>query len=573
MISAQGDNQFQALIKQTEQLLQSNPKQAAEVAEQIIALAQTPHQHALGLMHLGWAERSLLQLHQGIDHTNQALDIFWQHPDLENHTLSLILLAGLEVLLGERESAYSHMIKALEQSRSIGHKLYEARACNALGALFDWYSNTGVALEYMLEALGLLDQIGQRESLIGCMTLSNIGAMYYRHQDYQKALSHYQASLQGFERLEAEVAVQMVKLNIAESLIKLGQSAQAQNQLESILEHIRQQQKQEFESFALRTLAAAMLAQGQHQKALEIYQSALEIARQYDWFEERGLAHLGLGKIFLELQQPEQAWTHLLQAKEGLVHSSSENQLEALHCMVAAKEALSDYQAALGLQRQWSDLERTYRETHAERHAKSLMLRFEMAQAQRQTEEVLLRNRDLEFAIAEKERLAAELERLSLQDPLTNLYNRRYLQTHFEQLLTVAQTQGLEVAVIVLDIDHFKQVNDQFSHLIGDQVLRQFAQVLLHNVRPGDIAARFGGEEFVVLLPDTHLEQAQMIAQRLCQAIAQHPWQRIHTRLSITTSIGLALGQPNESSQQVLARADHALYRAKQLGRNQVVVA
>jgi diguanylate cyclase (GGDEF)-like protein len=573
MNANQGEVGLQALIEQTKQLLQTNPSQAAEVAKQILELAQTPHQRALGLMHLGWAERSLLQLHEGTGHAKEALEIFWQHHDLENHTFCLILLAGLEVLLAEHESAYGHMMKALEQSRQIGHKFYEARANNALGALFDWYSNNGLALEHLLEAMGLLDELGERDSMLGCMILSNIGAMYYRQGDHQKSLLHYQSSLLGFERLGAGLAAQTVRLNIAESLIKLGQHATAQEHLEKDIQNIRMHQELELESFALRTLATAQIGQGKHQVALVTLQNALAIAEQHEWLEERGLAHLGLGKVYFEMGQAEKALMHLEAARTGLLHSSIENQLEVLQHMVAVKETMGDDRLALTLYREWSQMERKYRETHAERHTKSLMLRFEMAQAQRQTQEVLSRNRDLEVAIAEKERLTAELERLSFQDSLTNLYNRRYLEQHFSELLAVSEAQGRKVALIVLDIDHFKRVNDQFSHLIGDRVLHQFAQILLQNLRPSDVCVRFGGEEFLVILSDAQFDSGKSIAERLRQNIQAHPWQRMHTHLEITTSIGLALSQSNETVEQLMARADQALYRAKQLGRNQVFIA
>jgi diguanylate cyclase (GGDEF)-like protein len=573
MNANQGEDRLQALTEQTKQLLQSNPNQAAEVARQILELAQTPLQRALGLMHLGWAERSLLQLHEGAGHAKQALEIFWQHHDLENHTFCLILLAGLEVLLEEHEAAYGHMMHALEQSRQIGHKYYEARANNALGALFDWYSNTGLALEHLIEAMGLLDELGERESMLGCMILSNIGAMYYRQGDYQKSLHHYQSSLYGFERLGAGLAVQTVRLNIAESLIKLGQHVTAQEQLEQDIQNIRMHQELELESFALRTLATAQIAQGMHQIALVTLQNALEIAEKHEWLQERGLAHLGLGKVYFDVGQAEKALMHLEAARTGLLHSSVENQLEVLQHMVAVKETMGDDRLALALYREWSQMERKYRETHVERHTKSLMLRFEMAQAQRQTQEVLSRNRDLEFVIAEKERLTAELERLSFQDSLTKLYNRRYLEQHFSEMLKVAEAQGRNVALIVLDIDHFKRVNDQFSHLVGDQVLHQFAQILLQNLRPGDVCVRFGGEEFLVILPDAQLEASNNVSERLRHNIQAYPWQRMHTHLQITTSIGLALSQSNESAEQLMARADQALYRAKQLGRNQVFIA
>jgi diguanylate cyclase (GGDEF)-like protein len=325
------------------------------------------------------------------------------------------------------------------------------------------------------------------------------------------------------------------------------------------------------ESFAIRTIGTAQLVQQKLQTALETYQKAVDFAECHEMIEERGLAWLGLGLTWLALKEVPKALLALVKAQNLLLESSAENQLETLKAMVEAHELLGDYKQALATQRQFSELEHQYRETNSQRYIQSLMLRFDMAEQQRLTLAALQRNQDLELAIQEKERLTAELERLSFQDPLTGVYNRRYLDQHFPELLEVSTLQNRTVCVAMLDLDHFKNINDQFSHLIGDQVLRQTAQLIQGNVRKSDVVARFGGEEFVMILLNTNQEAAFLLCERVRQSIEDFVWQRLDAQLKVTISIGLAASKPLETVEQFLTRADQMLYHAKKNGRNQVI--
>lgn len=557
---------FQGLLEQFDQVIQSHPSQAEELAQEALSLATTEYQRGLALMRLGWAERMLSQLEVARVHSDEALMLLERYQDVENHTFALIMAGAIDVYQGNREQAHQRLMLALRQSQQIGNKLYEARACNSLGALFDWYGNQSLSIEYLLKALVLARELGQ--AMFENMVLSNLGVMHYRQQAYQKALECYQQSLIGLTSLGVESAAQTTQMNIAECQIKLGAAAQAEVLLEQFLQEGTDETK--LQCFAMYTLGTALLAQKKHEQALQKFREVLKLAQKHDFLEETGLAFLGIGQSYLALQEFGQAKQALLQAKAGLMVSSVENQLEMLKALVTAFEYLGDYKSALRSQQEHSQLEQQYRETNSQRHVQSLMLHFEMAQQIRQTEAALGRNRDLELAIQEKERLAAELERLSLQDPLTGLYNRRYLDQHFAQLLEVSATQGRTVGVALLDIDHFKNVNDQFSHLLGDQVLRQTALLLLEHLRQTDISARFGGEEFLIIFPDTTTEHAALLCERLRSKIEAFAWQRLHQHLSVTVSLGLAFAQAHEPCEALLARADQMLYLAKQNGRNQV---
>ncbi|ODT80269.1 MAG: PleD family two-component system response regulator [Pelagibacterium sp. SCN 64-44] len=162
---------------------------------------------------------------------------------------------------------------------------------------------------------------------------------------------------------------------------------------------------------------------------------------------------------------------------------------------------------------------------------------------------------------------------LAVTDELTGLYNRRYFDRHLNIMLGKAREQERDVALMILDIDHFKAVNDNHGHDVGDAVLREFSARLKRNIRGVDLACRFGGEEFVVLMPDTDNGQAEAVAERVRQAIAEKPFDVGTARpLSVTVSVGVALNETlADTPEGMIKRADVALYRAKREGRNRVI--
>jgi diguanylate cyclase len=161
----------------------------------------------------------------------------------------------------------------------------------------------------------------------------------------------------------------------------------------------------------------------------------------------------------------------------------------------------------------------------------------------------------------------------SLTDPLTGLANRKFLQGTLEQALNDA-LNGQRFSLLVIDIDHFKTFNDRYGHLTGDQVLRLVAMALKQNVKGQDLAARFGGEEFAIMLPDTALGGATAVAERVRRAVMTKDLVKRSTGEHlgrVTVSIGVATWRRGDSAQTILDRADRCMYMAKRGGRNVVV--
>jgi diguanylate cyclase (GGDEF)-like protein len=246
----------------------------------------------------------------------------------------------------------------------------------------------------------------------------------------------------------------------------------------------------------------------------------------------------------------------LLRGFEAVSRLDSDTQLDTLYRLQSeAFEVAGDYRSALESHRRYHALSQRRLLQNAERQATALALTLQTDSALRQAREARLR--------------AERFERQSLEDPLTGLGNRRCLDEHLKLLLKPLSGEVQPFALALIDFDHFKQVNDTFSHATGDAVLRHVAQLLRRQCRPGDLAARLGGDEFAIVLAKVDDEMAAQICERLRQAVTGelHP---LTGRSEISVSIGVTEADEFDTPQTLLARADEALYSAKRAGRNRV---
>lgn len=183
-----------------------------------------------------------------------------------------------------------------------------------------------------------------------------------------------------------------------------------------------------------------------------------------------------------------------------------------------------------------------------------------------------LLNRVVRFSIARNKQIL-HYKSAARTDALTGLANRRAFDDHLEQLHEEFERFGTRFSLLMLDIDHFKRINDKHGHRTGDFVLTQVAQVILSVLRQMDFAARLGGEEFAILLPHASLSSAERIAERLLAEVSDHLMQFEGATLSVQASIGLAEAAPGVTAERMHEQADQALYAAKRNGRNQACYA
>ena len=191
--------------------------------------------------------------------------------------------------------------------------------------------------------------------------------------------------------------------------------------------------------------------------------------------------------------------------------------------------------------------------------------------AERTAELVRINNR-LREEIEERKRIEKELQRLAMTDPLTGAYNRRHFFELAQQEFDRSRRYNRKISMVIFDVDYLKQINDSYGHVVGDRVLQVTAQRFMDNLRQMDIFARYGGDEFVVLLPETNLEQAKLAAWRLHKVVSSEPVETLEGPVHLRISMGVACSQDADGMETLLLNADQALYTAKESGRNQVVV-
>ena len=187
-----------------------------------------------------------------------------------------------------------------------------------------------------------------------------------------------------------------------------------------------------------------------------------------------------------------------------------------------------------------------------------------------QTEKI---NRELEEEIDRRHKLEIKLKELAATDPLTGLYNRREYEMLFGHEMERARRTNSPLSVCIVDLDHFKKVNDTYGHAAGDEVLRRMADLFRSKLRSMDIVGRLGGEEFIILLPETTIDQASMVGNRLLGALSTTDIQTSAATLRVSATIGITQLYPNDRDVNVIIqRADAALYKGKEAGRNRVEI-
>jgi diguanylate cyclase (GGDEF)-like protein len=171
-------------------------------------------------------------------------------------------------------------------------------------------------------------------------------------------------------------------------------------------------------------------------------------------------------------------------------------------------------------------------------------------------------------------RMRTQLASIVLHDPLSGCYNRRGLEQQYRRELARAARARTDVALVSIDLDHFKQINDTFGHLVGDHVIAETGELLRANARTGDVIARTGGEEFIILAPNTSIAGAQHLALRIVEAFRRRTFGEPDAKVAVTVSIGVVADtvQDDGIAEDLRARADEALYAAKRSGRNRVVL-
>jgi diguanylate cyclase (GGDEF)-like protein len=362
--------------------------------------------------------------------------------------------------------------------------------------------------------------------------------------------------------------------NLALTQIMLNDNNEALANAQAGLKISREIGQPSLEAAILDTLSQVYIARGEFQQAEEILQECLEITRLKGFEHSEMEAMLNLGLVYLRQNRFEQAREHYcLTLKLADKRQLNVYRYKSHEMLAKIYEEQGNLRYSMQHYKEFhARMEQALAESTSYR-LDNLKILHKVEKSRKEAEILRLQNTALEQEINNHVRDQVELEKLATTDPLTGLVNRGHFFTLGEYEFERARRIQNLLSVILLDIDHFKQVNDNYSHSTGDQVLIATAKLITKNARKGDICSRYGGEEFILLLPNTSQAAGQDVAERFRQELLSNPIQIGQDVINITASLGVAQALAEDVDlAAVVSRADQALYRAKIWGKNRVSI-
>lgn len=484
---------------------------------------------------------------------------------------SLVTLAFLDSEDGDLESAISLCLKALDLLKDNPASDYLITAWYTLGWSYYYSGDFPAALEYGLKALNRSKEVGIKEYEAWALDLT---ASTFK--DPAQAIEMYQKALQIFGELNDKEGQTRVLNNLACTLIELKDHSNALEYSHKSLQLAKSANLIRDEINITGTIGEILLAMGEYDRAKSYLQQAKLLAEGYG----RDISYLyilvDLGEVFLAQNDFEKAEQHLFLALGTATKWNLKNEKMRCHQFLSElyeKQGMPD--KALENYKLFHSLKESIAGERSARQIAILKMNHQVETTQRDMEIQLLQNAKLQLEINEQRRIQAILENLATRDSLTNLYNRRHFLTLAEYEWKRALRYGSPFSVLMLDLDDFKQINDHFGHATGDQALIMVAGLIQGALRKVEIAGRYGGDEFAVILPETPAEKGLIVGNRIHDKVIGQSIKTNQGLITLAVSIGVA-GLTNETSNQVksleelLHRADMALYQAKGSGKNRV---
>jgi diguanylate cyclase (GGDEF)-like protein len=513
------------LNEMAEQLNERDPARGAEVAREAVDLARATGDVAGEAQGLYCHARNLYNQanYPGVFEIQAAAAaLFHTLDDIHGEARCANLLGITYRQLSEYGRALEMYEAALKGFREVGDLSWHARVLSNIGNVEIQLGNHTAALELFDQALELRRQVNDNEGAGFDLNNAAFGRI-------QRALQLRSGGDADSCQLEAEAAVRL---------------------LDRALAIARQFGYRRLEAFCLQTMGEAYQAMAKPEVALGMAADFLRLAHDSNdkWIEAYGLACVGelrhqMGEHQVGLGQLQGA----LVAFEAM--GARDQAARVLRIVSEVHEALGQFAEALAAIRRAGEIEQRLRSEETENRARALAARRRLEQARLETE---------------------RYRRLAMEDSLTGLANRRQLDERLENLMREARRSGAMVTVALADVDHFKGINDRFSHAVGDEVLRCVGEILRNHCRLGDVAGRYGGEEFMLVFRALDMRPSLEICERVRVAVEGWDWKLIHPQLRVTLSMGLASSSSCDTLQGLLDAADHWLYEAKHHGRNQI---
>lgn len=473
-------------------------------------------------------------------------------------------------LLGDAVAALRWGGEGLQLAQRHGLPLLASRAYNDLAAVYGSRGLLDVSVKYLNAGIAVLEEAGEP---VSPALLNNLGNVYLDTFRLDEALGCFVRAREGFLEREDRFGAAIARSNEGRALGKAGSHAEAALALEEALSWFAEIENERYRSTTMAKLAEVFAGARDVARAEELYVEALQgsVARK-DSFEAEIRA--SYGEFLLAENRHAAALVELRRAAE--LFNEVGNSVSAATVFQPIASAL----AALGrFEEAYRQLEAAVEEQRGSEADRStqvlgmLLAQLEMGLGDAHELNVVARQAVVDANNRLREQ-TAQLELLSTTDDLTGLRNRRYLRQRLEERTLQAQRDGEDLALVLIDVDRFKAVNDRFSHAVGDVVLVRVGELLGRAFRTSDVLSRWGGEEYMILVSGSGKEEAAAAADRARALVATHDWDEVAPGLRVTLSAGVAAlsevqGAAGLDAVSELVRVvDGRLYAAKGAGRN-----
>ena len=540
-----------ALLATAEQhRVDGDHRQGMAAAARALALAEGAGNRpceAAALCALALHEMRVGDTEAAVAHGQRALPLLRKRRDAADRGQLLCTMVMACVDMGLGTDALAFATQAIDAAKAAGDPALMSWALNRTGVVHEALGDAARGTPLLEEALQIAREIDGREEMFS-------------------ALNNLCSNLIGAAREQADEA----KAATLEKSIALGAQA---------LALARESGNPHREAIVESNLATANVELGRYDDALR------HIAREQEISDGKGYRAISVGAL---------ANRAALERHRGNLEASIAFHRQAL----SEASETGDHALLLGIHRSLYEchkLRREYEQALEHHEALHRLEHEQLTQLADRQARLLLNRVELEHAqsAAERAKLDAEVQRLrasalesenailavqadelgksALEDQLTGLANRRRIDRELPALLAWARERDEHLSLALVDLDHFKLVNDRHGHAVGDDVLRAVARTFAQHTRSGDLVARLGGEEFLIVLVGTPIEPAQEICERLRLTVAEHDFSNLAERLHVTISIGLCESSVSTDVRDLLGRADALLYAAKRGGRNRVV--
>ncbi|AFZ69579.1 EAL domain-containing protein [Deinococcus peraridilitoris] len=510
----------------------------------------------------------------GLD-DQRAMLLFEQAASIARDTRDRALLAKalngmarIEHAHGDSHAALFHLREALELRRETHDLNGEAAILCNLGALYTDLGQYNFALDYLLKALGIIDEQSDRKR--ASMLAANLARVYDALEQTGSAEEHYQTALRLARESQQRIGEVILCANYGDFRRRQGHYDHAEQLLRHALECAGGEGV--FPAIALHPLGLLHRDRHDRASALDAFAQAMRFAREHNDTDTLLEIILSQAETHLQCDTPELA-RQVLEEGVQLAEESGRNRTlgRILHLLTDALERLDQPSLALAVSRRANQVDSDVLTAEAYRQTRQLTTQYELERAKAELEAQHQKYDAQRLAKEELEREATarlrELERQALYDPLTGLPNRLLLADRFRVALELAVQQGTQLALGVIDLNKFKQINDTFGHHIGDQLLVEVARRLEVVMNGQDTVARMGGDEFVLLIRDADRPQTVLsVARRVLRAF-EPVFALSGHELHVRPSVGFAVYPDDALTYEALfEQADKAMYDAKVRG-------